>query len=500
MENIVKIDGENLKLRDFYNVVFKGFRVSLSDKAKENIVKSRESLERLLNSGKKIYGVNTGFGSLLTTSVEPKDAVSLQLNLIRSHSAGSGEPLSLQHVLGILLVRANSLSRGYSGVSIDLINKILEFINRRVHIFIPRYGSVGASGDLAPLSHACLAIIGEGEIIDNGKRVKSSEWFKKNEMEQYKLKEKEAISFINGTSYITGVGMVELIRAKENLDLATSSALMSMDALSATKKAFTEWAVRSRKQEGQTKIASFLFDKLSTSKSTDEADRLKIQDAYSIRCTPQVYGAVLDTIQYVTQVLENEMNSTTDNPLIKDEEYVSCGNFHGEPVALVCDFLAIALTDLGNMIERRIARISDNNLSGLPPFLVNNSGINSGFMIAQYNVAALCNRNKMLSWPNSADSIPTCANQEDHVSMGANSAIKLEEINKNLKTIIATEFLMATQAIDLSGKGHSEETYRMHDIIRKYIPFLENDRPIYKDIEKMQNLMEEMKENFKASI
>lgn len=486
----MQIDGENLDLEMLEKVIKKEEKVTISGEAKERVLRSRNSLMKLIAAGAPIYGVNTGFGSLLNTKIDRDDSQKLQLNLIRSHSSGFGKPLSEEKVRAIMLVRANSLSRGYSGVSLELIEKILEVLNRGLYPFVPEFGSVGASGDLAPLAHLCLAIIGEGEMIEKNERKPSLEVMKNKGVDPHILKEKEAISFINGTSAITGIGAVEVIRAKQDIAMASASFSMAFESLRGTRKAFTPWALSTRKQFGQSLIGAKLYSVFSESPRVVEQDKLKIQDAYSLRCTPQVYGAVYDTISYVESVLVSEMNSTTDNPLINDDEYISCGNFHGEPVAFACDFLAIALTDLGNIIERRLARITDSSLSGLEPFLVRNSGLNSGFMIGQYAAAALCNRNKILAYPGSADSIPTCANQEDHVSMGTNAANKLTEINDNIHRIIATEFVMAAQAMDLSPNGYSPFSARLKEKIRERIEFLHSDRPIYRDMDKMESIME----------
>ena len=484
------IDGESLDLDSVYRVCFLGEKVEISNEAERRIREGRESLLKIIEDGRTVYGVNTGYGSLLNVKISREDSEKLQLNLIRSHSSGSGKPLSVEKVRAMMLVRANSLCRGYSGISTDLVNKILEILNSGAYPFVPEYGSVGASGDLAPLAHLCLALIGEGEMMVDGVRAEASTVLGRLGIKPYRLREKEAISFINGTSAITGIGSIELIRAKMNLSLAALSFIPVMEALKGTSKAFSPWALETRKQKGQIKVGGMLYEVLQGSRRVIEQDKVKVQDAYTLRCTPQVYGAVQDTIRYVESVMVSEMNSTTDNPLIKGEEYISCGNFHGEPVALVSDFLAIALTDLGNMIERRLARITDSSLSGLDPFLVKNSGLNSGFMIGQYAAAALCNRNKILAYPGSADSIPTCANQEDHVSMGANSALKLEEINTNIRRIIATEMVMGAQAMDLSPGGYSTISVELHDIIRKHIAYLHEDRPVYRDFEKMEMLME----------
>lgn len=499
-DGVVEIDGFTLNAEKYQDIVLNKRRVGISKDTIRNIQKSRESLVKLIASGKNIYGVNTGFGSLLNRKIKPEEEKQLQVNLIRSHSAGFGKPLSEEKVRGIMLVRANSLCRGQSGCTVDLVQAIMDFLNMEIYPYVPEFGSVGSSGDLAPLSHILLAMMGEGEIIVNGERKDAKTVLEEKNIVPYELKEKEALAFNNGTAAITGIGMLELIRAKKNVALATGSAILSMEAMGATRKAFTPWVLKARDQPGQAKVGNVLYTRLDGSASIEEGDRKKIQDAYTIRCTPQVFGAVVDTINYVESVLVREMNSTTDNPLVNDEEYISAGNFHGEPVALVCDFLAIALTDLGNMVERRIARITDENLSGLDAFLVKNNGLNSGFMIAQYTAAALCNRNKILVYPGSADSIPTCANQEDHVSMGANSANKLTEINDNLNRIISTEYVLAVQGMDLRNSSYSEYSEMIRKEVRKHISFLEKDRPIYRDMDRMQEIMKELGKDIHSDI
>lgn len=489
-EQTIELDGHTLDLEKFRKIVFQKYKVTISEESLERVKKGRESIERLMTQGKSIYGVNTGFGSLLNKKIKPEEADLLQINLIRSHSSGYGEPLSYEKVRAILLVRINSLIRGQSGCTVDLVRKTVDILNSGIYIFVPGFGSVGSSGDLAPLSHLFLAFLGEGEIIENGKRVSADKIRTEYGIEPYRLREKEALAFINGTAAITGIGGVEVCRAMDNLKLATGSAIVAMDALSATKKAFRQWVLDARNQKGQGTVGKIIYDNLEGSKSVENADETKIQDAYTLRCTPQVYGAVLDTINYVSSVLVNEMNSTTDNPLVNDEEYISAGNFHGEPVALVCDFLAIAMVDLGNMIERRIARLTDTSLSGLPAFLIENSGLNSGYMIAQYAAAALCNRNKILVYPGSADSIPTCANQEDHVSMGANSANKLTEINNNIHRIISTEFVLAVQGLDLGKLEYADFSNKIRKIVRERVEFLERDRPVYRDMDTVEELMD----------
>ncbi len=491
---MIYLDGTSLNLEKLRMIAERNEPVGISDDAAKNVKKSRDSLMKIVSSGANIYGVNTGFGSLLNVRIKPDKIEELQRNLIRSHSAGVGEPLDARHVRAIMAIRANSLCKGYSGVSVELVEKILEFLNEDIIPYVPRYGSVGASGDLAPLAHIGLCLMGEGFVLMDGKRVDVMEVLNRKSIEPYSFKSKESISFINGTATITGILSLETSRAIDLLKNSIASASMSFEALRGTRKAFQGWAIETRNHAGQVNIAKIMREILNDSKICLESESRKVQDAYSLRCIPQVYGAVEDTIRYVKSVLEIELNSATDNPLVNDTEFISAGNFHGEPVAFASDFLGIALCDLGNIIERRIARITDEKLSDLPPFLVKDSGLNSGYMIAQYTAAALCNRNKTLAVPSSIDTIPTCANQEDHVSMGTNSAIKLTELVKNLRQIIAIEYVLAAQALDLLEEEPCSFNELLRSEIRESIDHLHEDRPVFRDIEKMVEIIENSRE------
>jgi len=486
----VTIDGSSLTIEKTVSVAIGFEKVSLSTTAEENIERSHKSLINLIQSGKMVYGVNTGFGSLLNVRISREDEKDLQANLIRSHSAGVGDRLESEYVRAMMLIRANSLSIGYSGVRKDLITTLIKMLNKKILPVVPQFGSVGASGDLAPLAHIALAMMGEGEVYDNGTVRPSIEVFEREGISPYSFAEKEGVAFINGTTAISAILSLELAKSFHLLRTSVNSAALSFEALRGTDKAFTAWAIETRKHNGQKEIASEFRDILLGSKNVKASSEAKIQDAYSLRCIPQVYGAVLDTLNYVKSVVQNEINSVTDNPLIKGNDYVSVGNFHGEPVAFGCDFVSIALTDLGNIIERRIARMVDSNLSGLPPFLVENSGYNSGYMIPQYVAASLCNMNKVLSYPSSADSIPTSANQEDHVSMGMNSALKLIQINKNLERIIAIEFLLGSQGTEFLTLPIAPKVQKIKEIVREKVPKLTHDRPSYNDINRIIDLME----------
>lgn len=488
---MITIDGNSLTIEQVFSVASGYEEVSVSQEAMKRIEDSHRSLMHIISSGSRVYGVNTGFGSLLNVDVGKEDIVHLQSNLIRSHASGYGDHLDEVHVRAMMLVRLNSLCKGYSGVSTGLIEFLKEAINRRITPLVPRFGSVGASGDLAPLAHVALSLMGEGEVLSADGRAPSGKALEKAGLEPYSFGEKEGVAFINGTSTISGILAVETARSFRIFQQAISSAAVSFEALKGTDKAFTAWAIEARAHEGQKQVAAQMREILSGSVNVRKAGNDKVQDPYTLRCIPQVYGAVLDTMNYVRKTITTEINSVTDNPLVNNEEYVSVGNFHGEPVAFACDFLAIALTDLGNMVERRLARITDTHLSGLPPFLIEKSGFNSGYMIPQYTAAALCNRNKTLCTPSSADTIPTCANQEDHVSMGTNAALKLVEITHNLQAIVAIEFLLSTQALEFIEDAVSQPVEKLKATIRRNVPRLVRDRPATPDIDAIVSLMEE---------
>ena len=482
---MIQIDGSSLSIKQIASVAAGSEKVELGKSARLNVQKSRKNLEKHIADGKTIYGINTGFGALMNVKIDKKDLLKLQENLIRSHSAGVGDPLDERYVRAMMIVRANSLSKGYSGVTEELIDTLLAAVNSHVTPMVPRYGSVGASGDLAPLAHVALCLMGESEVFFEGRRMKSIDALNLAGIKNHIFLEKEGVAFINGTSAISGILAVAIHDARKLIAQSIAAASISLQALKGTTKAFTEWVVETRSHKGQAKVSSMMRNLL-----TGYADnKTRVQDAYSIRCIPQVHGAVLDTLDYCSSVLEREVNSVTDNPILNEEEVISAGNFHGEPVALASDFLSIALTDLGNIIERRIFRLTDSSLSGLPPFLTEKSGLNSGMMIPQYTAASLCNMNKVLAHPASSDTIPTSANQEDHVSMGMNSALKLSEIIKNLESIVAIEFLAAAQAADLSGVELSAPGKKILQSIRKSVKHLDDDREQHTDIVKMLELM-----------
>jgi histidine ammonia-lyase len=483
---MIKLDGASLTIDDVVRVTINNEEVGLTESGKENILRSRSNLERLISSGKTIYGINTGFGNLMDIRIQDEDLLKLQANLIRSHASGVGDPLTVEEVRAMMLIRANSLVKGFSGVTMKLIDAILSFLNTGITPVVPRFGSVGASGDLAPLAHVALCIMGESNVFYKGERMSTKRAMDITGIKPHTFREKEGVAFINGTASISGLLALSINDARGVLNASLAASSLSLQALMGTDKAFTEWVIATRSHHGQSSIAASMRKLLSGYKS----NTTRVQDAYSLRCIPQVYGAVLDTIDYVDNVLTAEINSVTDNPILNEEEAVSAGNFHGEPVALLADFLAIAMTDLGNMMERRIFRLTTSYLSGLPPFLTRESGLNSGFMIPQYTAAALCNMNKVLSHPASSDTIPTSADQEDHVSMGMNGSLKLRDIIKNVRYIAAIEMLVACQGIDFSGAKISETAKKLISIIRGQVSHVEEDRSHSPDIEKINALIQ----------
>lgn len=493
----VFIDGKNLTIEDVVAVAREGAEVEILKRVTEKIEKCRRFLEDAVKEKKVVYGVTTGFGPLATVTIPTEDVKKLQSNLIRSHSAGVGKPLPTDVTRALMLLRANTLAKGNSGIKLATLETLTKMINRAVHPLIPEKGSVGASGDLAPLSHMVLVMMGEGEAEYQGKKMSGKKAMDTAGIAPVKLDSKEGIALINGTQLMAAVGTLALYDTERLIKTAEIAASKSLEALSAIFDAFDERIHQVRPHPGQ--IASAKNIRLLTAHSKmlktsnrvmEESEVRSPQDPYSLRCIPQVLGAARDAASYVKRVLETEVNSATDNPLIfvEDKEFLSCGNFAGQPVAVAMDLLSIVLTIIGNMSERRIARLIDEKLNlGLPAFLVHKEvkkGIHSGFMSTQITAAALASENKALAHPSSVDSIPTSANFEDFVSMGSTAAIKAMKILQNVDYIIAIELLCTAQAIDFRdpeklGKG----TKAAYSLIRKTVPTLKEDRVMATDIE-----------------
>jgi histidine ammonia-lyase len=490
----VAIDGESLTIDDVVQVARYNTKVELAVSAIAQIKKSRDVIETAIKENRTVYGVNTGFGDLANVSISRTDLTKLQVNLIRSHSAGVGAPFSIEIVRGMMLLRANALAKGYSGVRSELILKLIELLNSGITPVVPQQGSVGSSGDLAPLAHMVLVMIGEGEAFYKGKRMDGLQALNKAGVQPIILQAKEGVALINGTQPMTSLGALLVNDALNVVKDAIIAASMSLEALRGTRAALNEKIHAVRTHEGQTDVASSMRLILQDSEiNQSHANCGKVQDAYSLRCAPQVIGASLDAIRYVQSVVETEINSATDNPLVfpEDGTVISGGNFHGQPIALAMDFLAIALSELANISERRINRLVNPHLSGLPAFLTTEGGLESGMMIAQYTAAALVSENKVLAHPASVDSIPTSADQEDHVSMGTIAARKASTILENVKNVIAIEYMCAAQGIDLlSPLKPSVPLDVAYSKIREVVPKLEDDRPLSPDIVQICKLME----------
>ena len=483
---MIEIDGEHLSIDDVVSVARGMEEVSISEKALKKIEESRKKVEEVLNEGKVVYGINTGFGELSSVRISDEEIDRLQENLIRSHACGTGDELPEEVVRAMILLRINSLAKGRSGVTKELIESLVDGLNRGFHPVVPSQGSVGASGDLAPLAHIALAFMGEGEANYNGVRMPAMEALERAEIEPIKYKAKEGLALINGTQMMTALACLAVHDSSTILKNAQIAGVMSLEALNGTDQAFREEVQKARPHEGQLIAGKNLWN--LTRESEVIASYNKVQDAYSLRCMPQVFGAALDSLNHIKNVIGVEINSATDNPLVFDD-IISGGNFHGEPIAIAMDLLGIVMTKISSFSERRIARMLDSNLSGLPPFLAKNAGLNSGMMILQYVAASLVNENKTLSYPSSVDSIPTSANKEDYQSMGATSARKAADIVKNAGKVIAIELLVASQALEFQEKKTSPATIAAYDAIREKIPPLEVDRSMHEDIDKVYGMV-----------
>jgi histidine ammonia-lyase len=472
-------------------------KIILSPIARKRIIRSRIVVEKLLKSGKAIYGITTGFGSFKNKTINSKDVVELQKNLIRSHSVGVGEPLTPEQTRASLFVRLNSLVQGYSGVRLELINLLCEILNRDIIPFVPSQGSVGASGDLAPLSHMALVLMGEGQAWYKGKLLSGREALKRAGLKPITFEAKEGLAFNNGTAVMTGIAALVLAKAKRLTTIADIACAMTLEAVCGVTDAFQPEAHRIRLHQGQQVSAANILKFIHGSKLVNSLKN-RIQDSYSIRCAPQVHGAVRDALSYVESVVEKELNAVTDNPLIftRPNRALSAGNFHGEPVAIAMDVFGIAMSELANISERRTAKLIDPATNeGLPAFLVapEKAGLHSGLMLIQYTAASLVSENKVLAHPASVDSIPTSANQEDHVSMGTIAARKAVKILENTENVLAIEILTACQAIDFRGPEKlGKTTKNVYRTIRKFVPVLTKDRTMNIDIAKTKKLIKKL--------
>ncbi|RYZ60300.1 MAG: histidine ammonia-lyase [Proteobacteria bacterium] len=470
----------------FEQIVNRKLDSHLSDEVTARINEFRKHVELALESGRTIYGINTGFGYLSDVRIESDKLTQLQENLVRSHACGVGDYAAPEVVRGMLFLRVHTFSLGYSGITLQCVKTILSFLEHDILPMIPSQGSVGASGDLAPLSHLALGLLGEGKVLYKGKVMPAKEALELTKIKPLKLSPKEGLSLINGTQYMTTLAALAVEEAKALFISADVITALSLDAIRGTTRAFDERIHKIRPQEGQQASAKRIREMFLDADPIMEshADCSRVQDPYSFRCAPQVHGAAQDTLAYVESKVNIELNSVTDNPLcFEDGDIVSGGNFHGEPMAMAMDFLAIAAAEVGSISERRTEKLTNPNMSGLPAFLMKEGGLNSGYMIPHVVTAALVSENKVLSHPASVDSIPTSADKEDHVSMGPIAAWKARRIIKNLSNILAIELLAACQGLDLLlPLVPNVKLKKVYDAVRGMSPGMEVDRSLHEDI------------------
>lgn len=487
-ERIIFLDGESLIIEDLVLVSDAKATVGWSESSQKKVAAARKFVEEKLKTVNPLYGINTGFGRLAHISIPAEQLAKLQLNLIRSHCCGVGNPLSIRETRALVLLRTNVLAKGHSGVRPIVIETLLEMLNRKVTPVIPEKGSVGASGDLAPLAHAAAAVlIGEGEAFYQNKRMSGADAMRMAGIPLLTLEAKEGLSLINGTQALTAVGALALAELEFLSELADVCGALSLESLYGKTDAFDALIHRARPFDGQIAVAENILELINGSEIlVSEKANKRVQDAYSLRCMPQVHGASRDALAYAKRLAEIEFNSATDNPLVFPEEdkILSGGNFHGAPLAMAFDYAAIAASELGSISERRIERLVNPDLSGLPAFLLPDSGINSGFMIAHVTAVALCGENKILAHPASVDSLPTSGCTEDHVSMGMTAALKLRTITENVRTILIIELLAATQALEFAKPLQPGEKLRgVYQRVREIVPMLVEDAPFTPMIE-----------------
>ena len=528
------VDGQRLSIADVVNVARNRGQAELSTTARELVKNSRAWVDMVVDEGKlTVYGLTTGYGSLAEVRIPPADIESLVRNMIMSHAAGVGDPLDEEVVRATMLIRANTLAKGYSGVRPEVLDTLLAMLNAGVHPVLPAKGSLGASGDLAPLAHLALVLCGDtdgGEASYQGQRMTAEHAMRQAGIQRLSLKAKEGLALINGATVSAALAVLALYDAESLVKNAEIALAMSLEAMRGVSDAFHEKVHAARGHDGQIRCAANLLHLIEGSELIDSTSR--VQDAYSLRCAPQVIGSVRDALAFVRLVVRTEINAATDNPLIfldlpqdRENKAISCDNFHGEPLALAMDMLSIAVAELGSISERRVFRLLDNTLSaGLPAMLVEDSGLNSGLMMAQYTAAALVSDNKTLAHPDSVDSIPSSANQEDHVSMSANAARHAREVVQNAEQIVAIEMLCAAQALDFRRKGlefstvaweeddalqrHKkvveyelkkgravskarlgQGTEAAHRAIRAQVDYFDRDRPLYPDLQRVVEMV-----------
>jgi histidine ammonia-lyase len=496
----LEIDGESLSLEAVQAVALDVAgtvsAVGLSGSARERVVASRKVVEDVLASGRIVYGVNTGFGALSSVSISTEQVEQLQINLVRSHAAGAGEPLAIPVVRAMMLLRANTLAKGLSGVRPEVIETLLAMLNAGVYPKIPSQGSLGASGDLAPLAHMTLVLVGEGEALYRGELLPGAEAMRRAGISPLMLKAKEGLALLNGTQMMTALGTLVLLQAEALLDAAELAGAMTIEAVRGSQKPFDARVSDARPHPGHRQSAATVRRLLEGSEIMEShRDCAKVQDAYSLRCIPQVHGAARDLIASARRILEVEINAATDNPLVfPNGDIISQGNFHGEPVAMAMEMLSLALSELASISERRIDKLMNPTFSELPAFLAGNAeaGLRSGMMIVHYTAASLVSENKILSHPAVVDSIPTSNDKEDHVSMGATAARKAARILQHSRWVLAAELLCAAEGLEYRGElKPGEGVWRAYRKIREVVPPLTADRTLAPDVERIVAMMED---------
>ena len=493
MNDPVVLNGQNFTLNQLVDIARNNRTAAVSKNSEARIKKARTLVEHWVKQGERIYGVTTGFGALSGVTISLEDTKALQRNILLSHAAGVGDHVDDDVVRAMIALRINDFCRGNSGLRLETIKTLAALLNAGIIPVVPEKGSVGASGDLVPMAHLALVLIGEGEAFVDGVRMPGARALARKNIAPLELDAGEGLALINGTQFMIALGCLALYDALNLCKHADIAAAMSLETLMGTRTAFDPRIHQARPHPGQMKAASNMLKITQDSEIiSSHKDCSRVQDAYTLRCSPQVHGASWDTFSYVEGVVRVEMNASTENPLIFPEsgQFLSGGNFHGQPLALACDFLGIAIAELANISERRIERLVNPQLSGLPAFLVKDTGLNSGFMIAQYTAASLVSENKVIAHPASVDSIPTSANKEDHVSMGAIAARKCRNIVENTEQVIAIELLCGAQAIDMftnlkAGKG----TLAAYKNIRRRVACMTKDRFLSSDIAAVGTLL-----------
>ncbi len=484
--NIHYISAEHLSVERIGEIIRNRYQLALSEEAKQRIIRCREYLdEKIAANDRPVYGVTTGFGSLCNVSIGADHLAHLQINLMMSHACGTGDRVPNEIVKIMLLLKIQSLSYGYSGCKLDTVERLIDFFNHEVYPVVYMQGSLGASGDLVPLAHLSLPLIGMGEVEYQGEVISGKQLLQRLGWKPIRLASKEGLALLNGTQNMSAFAVWSLLQSHRLSEWADCIAAMSLDAYCGLVEPFTDAVHQVRPHKGQIETAARLRELLAGSEIMEQP-KSYVQDPYSFRCVPQVHGAAKDTIRYVDSVIDTEINSATDNPTVCPDEdlIISAGNFHGEPIALPMDFLAIALSELANISERRIYKLVSGT-RGLPSFLVANPGVNSGFMITQYTAASVVSLNKSLCSPASVDSIPSCQGQEDHVSMGANAAIKLYKVVLNTERVLAIELFNAAQALEFRRPLQSSPAIqKIFRAFRKEVPFIINDELMYPYIQK----------------